>query len=128
MQYKVLHKAVSQDTKLWKNAVAFAIENDFHGLHSGVIIVAHEFEIVRGVIGIDMIVDIEPLISPQHPVITKNLYEFALSYIKSNYKVDKVEARVSDKRLDKVKELYEKVGFVLISKTSRFVKSLLPNK
>jgi len=125
MNYKVLHKQVSQNTQMWKDAVAFAIENDFHGLHSNVIIVAHEFEIIRGVIGIDLIVDIEPLISPHHPVITKHLYDFAMDYIKSNYKVDKVEARVSDKRLDKVKELYEKVGFVLISKANRFVKSLI---
>lgn len=122
-QYKVLHKKVSEGTHLWQSADKFVRSKGLDGIYSHAIIVAHEYEIIKGVVGIDLCVDIEPLVS-SHPAITKNLYNYTLEYIKNlvPFKVDRIEARVKNERLPYMRGLLESVGFKLLEITNRFTK------
>jgi len=122
-KYKVLHKRISEHTQLWTNAEKFVKEKGIDGIYSHAIIVAHEYEIIKGVIGIDLCVDIEPLVS-SHPAITKNLYNYMLDYIANSvpFKVDRLEARVNDTRLPYMQGLLASVGFKLLEKINRFTK------
>lgn len=78
---------------------------------------------IRGVLGIDMVCKMEPLITDS-PIITHKLFHTTIGFCLAKG-IDKIEAFVQDKRMAKMEGLLLHVGFKFVEKINRFAKILI---
>ncbi len=104
-------------------AAKFAVSHGFDTPYAREIIQAVNKEgNLLGIVGIDLIPCIEPLISSSIDV-TNNLYHTALGMI-LGMNVNRVECYVPDQDFKVVGNLLERRDFQFIEKTNRFVKTI----
>lgn len=113
---------IASSQKELDEIVKYAVNKNFDIPYSKTIVYEKRDDKIVGVIGIDDVVVIEPLIS-NSALISNNLYYTALGIILTTGK-DRIECFTTDEQYKKIGQYFERQNFQFIEKTNRFVKLL----